>query len=976
MSDRERSGALSLGLTQARRQLGSQPAVVATLFISVLVAAFLLGATPRLLEEVSSEDLAATVSEPAAANRNIAVERLGRFAPGPLDDPLLRISEFGERFAENEIPPSIQEIISDSYFLFESPQFTIGPVPGEDPPNPFDLFMRFTYLENIEDEMELIDGDLPQLREPVPFLVGSACPSDPEVRMSLFEQLEETGEPLTDDSGIAVDCAIGEVNHYEIVVSGPTAAALEYELGRRVLLTPNTTDSAFLGLPLEDLTYSLMLTISGIVEFSDPESDYWYGRNDLHQPVVEENPDFRFVFAKGVMNPDAYADLFSDLGLANFRYTYRHFVSAELIQDSDLDTLVADLREFQNLWTPVSAIPSRPRVITQLPDLLDAHLDQRSETVAVMSTTVASLFVVSVAVILLLAVLMTSRQRVALVYSRNRGASRSQMVLTRIYEGVVLTVPAAILGYLIAGLIYPESEDLTAYRIDVALAAAAITMVVAASWRVLTSPLGPLQKENLYGRPKSTRRLVAEILVITLAAGSVILLRRRGSIDDPTAELASFDWLLAAAPALLSVSVALVTIWLFPLVISLLSWLAGQLRGLLGFIGFKRLLNQNANASMALGVVLICVATAVFASIASTSVDEGQEVSSFQQIGADYTVVADRRHANLPGGVNLAEADGVEASALATTFDRARLQRDVIDLSTEVMAIDGAAYLDVRSGTAGAFDLPSELTGIPQPGEGTEEAPMPAIVAETWPAGFAPQIGDVYTIDLGSIQPVVEIVEVRSRFPDLPTTRPFVVVNRSALESFSDIAIPPTAQFLRAAAGDAESLTSALADQSGFAQLRSRFAVIDDLSADPFVEWVERGFFTVFVFAGVLAVVAAVSSLVLASAQRRIDFAYLKTLGLDNGQATVLTILEQLPIVLSATAVGALTGVGVAVALDPAIELDAFTGDLVPTAVTIDWLSIVLLAVALFAALSAAIVIFVLATRSQDIGRTLRVGDE
>ena len=106
------------------------------------------------------------------------------------------------------------------------------------------------------------------------------------------------------------------------------------------------------------------------------------------------------------------------------------------------------------------------------------------------------------------------------------------------------------------------------------------------------------------------------------------------------------------------------------------------------------------------------------------------------------------------------------------------------------------------------------------------------------------------------------------------------------------------------------------------------------------------------------------------------DFAFLKTVGLNNSQGTVLTILEQLPIVLTATVVGAFTGVGVSLALDPAVKLDSFTGNLVPTAVTIEWASIILLGLVLFVALSAAIVIFVLATRSQDIGQTLRVGDE
>ena len=507
----------------------------------------------------------------------------------------------------------------------------------------------------------------------------------------------------------------GEVNHYEVVMSQASARDLDLEIGRQMVLTPDASDALFFGLALDELNYAVVFSLSGIVEFSDPDLEYWYGRTDLHEPRIQENADLRIVFTKGVMNPDAYPDLFSDIGFANMRYSYREFVSPVLIQDAELDLLVSDLREFQTIWTPVAAVPTRPRVITQLPDLLEDHLDQRAETVAVMSTTVATLLVVAVAVILLLSTLMTSRQRTSLVYSRNRGASSSQMGLTRIYEGILLAAPGAVLGYLLAELALPDTEDLIPYRIVVALTTAAIVMVVASAWHPITAPLGQLQRENLYGRPSSTGRLVSEILVITVAAGSVILLRRRGSIQDGP-DGATFDWLLASAPALLSVAVALVTLWVFPFVIRTISWAMAQLRGLVGFIGFRRLLNKSAGGPMAIAVILICVSGAVFASIAGTSVENGQAVSSYQAVGADFTVTANGRHRNLPGGVDLSGVRGVEASALATTFERARLQRDAIDLNTEVMAIDAADYETVREGSVGGFGLPELDNGCPTTG--------------------------------------------------------------------------------------------------------------------------------------------------------------------------------------------------------------------------------------------------------------------
>jgi hypothetical protein len=76
------------------------------------------------------------------------------------------------------------------------------------------------------------------------------------------------------------------------------------------------------------------------------------------------------------------------------------------------------------------------------------------------------------------------------------------------------------------------------------------------------------------------------------------------------------------------------------------------------------------------------------------------------------------------------------------------------------------------------------------------------------------------------------------------------------------------------------------------------------------------------------------------------------------------------------TLVGALVGVGTAILLDPAIDLDPFTGNLVPTEVTVSWPVIALLALSLIVALGVAVTVFVLVNRRTDLGRVLRVGDE
>ncbi|MGD2042544.1 MAG: hypothetical protein PVJ28_02775, partial [Acidimicrobiia bacterium] len=444
-----RPGALSTGWRSIRRQLASEPAVVASIAIAVLITALLLAAGPRLLEQVSNEDLNATVSEPPPAQRNIRVEREVRIGPGPSDNPLGPIRGSGDGFAESAIPPAVSAVISDHYFVVDSPEFAVSPMPGESPPHPFDTFIRFRYQEHIEERLTLVEGTMPAPQDPVEMLVGAECPHDAADRDRLAELLADSGPDE------AVDCTLEEVPHFQVVVSEQTSIDMGYGVGDMVVLRPDPSDRLFFGLSLQDLEYQLVLSISGIAEFSDPGEEYWYGDTSLHRPAIQENADLRIVFATGLTSPDDYRALLTATGMADRLYTWRHFVDPDLVQESDVHVLLSELIPFQLRYTGVVALPTEPRVITQLPELLDGHIEQREETVSVLSLSAAGLLSVAVSLIVLLGVLMTERQRGSVVLTRNRGASARQLTMSRVYEALLLTTPAAILGYLLADSLFP-----------------------------------------------------------------------------------------------------------------------------------------------------------------------------------------------------------------------------------------------------------------------------------------------------------------------------------------------------------------------------------------------------------------------------------------------------------------------------------------------------------------------------------------
>lgn len=972
------SGSLSLGLKNIVRQLVSQPAVVFSILVAVLLGTFLLAAIPRATEQIALDDLDATVSEPAPARRNIRVERQGRVRSGPEDDPMAVIRGNGERFAETEMPASVRSIISDDYVMVNSTGFTVDPMPGEVPSHPFPMFIRYRYQEHIEDHATVIEGSLPQPQEPVQMLLGPECPEDPDEGEALLESLLAGEDPPLGPDGQVLECFVEDVAHFQLAVTRQTALDMGLEIGRKMLLRPDPNDSLIFGFSDQDRDVTLVMSISGIIELSDISEEYWYGDGDLHTPRIQENADLRIIRSTGLMNPAEYRLLLQEMGQLRWLNTWRYFVGPELVREADVESLSADLSSFELAFAVGSSRPNDYRVITLLSVLLEEHLNQKDETLAMMSTSVAGLFSAIVAVVLLLAVLMSERQKSGTVLLRGRGASGGQLNLTTTYQGLILTVPAAIAGYAAALWAVPDTDDLLPYRLTVALGAGAVLAMVAASLPVARGSLGPLLKgEARTTSPQpSGRRVVYEVAILVLAIGAVVLMRRRGQIEGGTSPSASFDLLLALTPTLVAVAVALVVVRVYPVVIRLMAWIGSKSRDLVGFVGFRRVLQQRSRASLPVVVILLCVAVAGAAVVSRSTIAAGQDATSWQAVGADYRVNSHARDANLPSALEFDSIAGLEAIALGRTMDNGVARREFSESRAQVVAVETAAYSRVVEGSVADPLFPDSLLRSPTPNAGQPDRPIPAIVSSLWPRDVEFNVGDAFVLDLGNLQPTMVVAGIRDRYPNTDMGRPFVVFSLDALRTFSDLPVPATVAYLRARSSAGDALENTLTGQSPSAEVTSRYIVLDGIAADPFVAWVSVGLMVVFAFSVLLAIVAAVSSLALSSAERRRDFAYLRTLGLVTKQATIMTVIEQFPAVILATVVGALTGVATVVLLDPAIAFDGFTGSLVPTDLVINWAVIVGGALLLAGALAVAVVIFVRMNRDDQLGRSLRVGDE
>jgi putative ABC transport system permease protein len=934
---------LSVGPKLTLRQLRADSPVIVWLLVVVFTTSLFLSATPRFFSEISDDGLSHAVREAAPINRNVSVSRVSKIAAGS-DDAFSAVARGGDRFREGELPESVQSIIMDETYVVDSPRFVVSGLPGE--PNwPFTAFMRMRYQEDVSDHVRLVAGVLPEPQDPVPIV--------------LAEDAEPVLLPL-----------------YQVAVTDETLAAMEITLGDRLLMTPDRADRAYRELPFAALDYFLVLEISGIVEPIDPEEPYWYDDFQLHRPQVYENPDFVLMFPTGLMSPADYRRMLADNGGALWRYSWRYFVDPELMDSRTVGQLAGDIFNLElNFHSIDIASVGEDSVTTGLSRLIGRFLDQRRSTVAMLSLVSIGLFAVALSVIAVLAALVTARQADSMFLLRSRGASRRQLTLSRLSVGLLLSVPAAGLGLMSASLLIEGRSNMLATRAAVAVAIAATTLIVAAGLPVIRKDLGALHRGELTG-PLSLRRKVAEAGIVAVAIVAIVLLRRRGLGIAGTRNDVGFDPLLAAAPALLALAVGIVTLRLYVYPVRLFSWLSAKRRDLVAFVGFRRILQQPPAARMPLVVILLAAAVAVFAGTVRLSIDHGQRESTWQEVGADYRIAGAAATTQLPQLLDVAAIDSIEASAFGLRLDS--IARDVIEARdpVEFLGLEPAAYNEVTTGTRAAADLPEAVTRTQSGADiGTGANPIPAVVSREWAEFRSLATGDTFVLDFGRIEATFTVAETRDRFPGLPVDRAFVVANVDSIQAVSGVTLRPTVLYLRAPESAFDEIDAATRSARG-SVLAARGRLYDLIDGAPLVAGVGRGFRLAFWLTTFFAVVAAVAAFALTSKSRLRDLAYLRTLGLSSRQAVGVTIVEQLPPVLIAAAVGSALGVGMAVLFEPGIDLTAFTGPGLEAGLRIDMTGIAIIICGLTIAVLTAVGVFGYFTRKDNLGGILRLGDE
>lgn len=926
------------------RRLRGEAGVALMVFGLVGITAFLFAAAPRLFNRMADEGLAHQLEAARVLQRNLQISVLG---PGQaFDDPVGAFAAAGDEF-QSDMPATVSSLVADRSVAVDSIRFAVTAAPRLTYSN---TFVTLRYQDGLDEAIDLVAGHWP----------GAHGVPLPPPDFGFIPEDYEPPDPLP---------------RFDIALSDAAAEASGIGLGDVLVVSADGTDPmlprAFaVPLPAE-------LQVVGIFTVTDRAAQVWYDDPSMQVLDLGGSDDNPIAFVTALIGGEAYRDLAAS-GLT-FRHEWRYFIDPARLDSSRIDPLFADLQRMRSQFltsSTTSAGRAEPVLRTGIPELVAQYRAERTASEAVLSVAAIGPLVLAGGAVGMVGILLVARRRGTLALARGRGASGMLLIGAQLWEAILVAGLAGIVGLVAANLVVPGRDAPLSAVLALAVVGAAVGALVAATWPAAHRPLRELHGDERPVQRPTGRRLVLEATAVVLAVGGVLLLRQRG-LAIGEGEATRFDPLLSATPALAGVAMGIVAMRLYPLPIRALGWLAARRRDLVPVLGLRTVGRHPTASNLPLLVLMLTAAFGAFASVVTTTVDRGQLVASWDNLGADYTIgrVGDGPVANL---VDPSQVPGVEAVAGAYLDAGARFASTPNQRSAILLyGLETDAYLDVTAGSPLELALPDELLGAARP-SGTPEDPIPAILSRRLPPASQPvQRGNTFTVEVAGQEMTFVDVQERTDFPALDAGTPFVIVSLDQLQAaYVNRTLAANRLLVRGPATIEGPLREHVADRLALGQLASRHAAYRQLQEAPLVFAIVVGFRVALVVAAGYTALATMGALTLSAAARTRDHAFLRTLGLSARQALQLTVVEHGPPVVIALIPGVALGVVVALLLAPALGLSAFAGAEREVALTVDWPAVAIMSGALLAVVAGAIAFSTWMARRASAAEALRIGDD
>ncbi len=428
------------------------------------------------------------------------------------------------------------------------------------------------------------------------------------------------------------------------VVALPLGLAVGQELALTSRLDPDTI---------------LPARIVGIFRIDDPSAPAWWDERQVLDGLVTSDD-----FATHGPFFTTREHLFERATTRSTELTWRAFpqVSALTIDSmAGLRTRVAGLDA--RIEAATGGIPTT--VTTGLPEILED-----AERSLLVSRTGVLVLIVQLAVlaayaVLLSAALLVEHRRVDTAMLRSRGAGPARIGALALVEGLLLTVPAAVLGPLIAvaalglldvvgplaaiGLQIDPVVSIDAFLASIAGATACLVALILPALPTRRSFAAATSGVSRAATVPTGQRLGLDVALIAVAAIGLWQLRHYGApLTQSVQGAVGIDPLLVAAPAIGLLAGAVVALRLLPLLAALIERATSRGRGLVSSLGARQLARRPLRYTRAALLLMLAMSMGVFAVSYTHTWTASQVDQAGFQVGADVRVEPGTRAGSVP----------------------------------------------------------------------------------------------------------------------------------------------------------------------------------------------------------------------------------------------------------------------------------------------------------------------------------------
>lgn len=661
------------------------------------------------------------------------------------------------------------------------------------------------------------------------------------------------------------------------------------------------------------------------------------------------------------------------------------------------------LGRIDRVQSKVTSLAPGTSLITALGLNIDGFLYQYNLLPSILLILVVPILALILYAVAVTTALVLDRQAGEIVLMRSRGATRTQVFILYVCEGIALAVVAVLVGPLLglplARVIGRASGFLSfggglpftvrlAPRIYLYAGVTALLCLVVgllpamgAARRSMTSFKGEQARPR--GRPL-WQRFFLDLITLIIALYGLWVLTRQGPVTSGAATAAvAQDPLIAIAPLLFAVAITLVISRFLPWLASLGLHALGRLSSPAAYVALQ---GVSRAPRQPMRLVQLCTLTLTLGIFAATVAEvEAHNLTDQQMYDTGATIRLsesfDRAHApprlhNEPDSMPLSahlKLPGVHAATPALRYESVGNIMNTMDDGTivNVLGIDPATAGRVMWFRPDFADQPfvQLLRSVAAPGPN-------AIVSDSFLGATGLHRGDTFDVTLTTnVRVLFRIAAVAHYFPTLnPREAPFVVTNLAYLARMSK-SYGPNEVWLNTDRSPTAINRLLTVAHMWPRQISSSVGVTPAITegGDPLTIGIYGVVSVGFLIAVALALLGLIVYAYLSLQQRLSEVAIVRALGLSQGQVRSLVLFEQVFLLGAAILGGIIAGLSTTQLFLPYLPIA--TNVMPPFLVVMPWDAIAEFVLALFIVFLLALSMHVSLLLRLQLGRVLRLGE-